>query len=133
MGRSGAAISNAIDARWTMAYAAGLGDENPRYLDTNDPRGVIAHPLFPVCFEWGVFLTPQAQPGRDGLSAEEGLRGVHATHDLLIHLVAQLSLLLKLLCQQQYQQCFLQCPLLDSTHPQRLASSQLYRARARRR
>ena len=41
-----------IDLRWTMAYAAALGDHNDRYFDTMRPDAVVAHPLFPVCPEW---------------------------------------------------------------------------------
>ena len=46
-----------IDARWLMAYSAGLGETDARYYDTE--AGVLAHPLFPVCYEW-----PVAQPLR---------------------------------------------------------------------
>src|SRR5271168_1378534 len=41
-----------IDARWTMAYAAALGDSLPHYMDTLRPAQLVAHPIFPVCFEW---------------------------------------------------------------------------------
>lgn len=54
VGQRSEAVTHDIDARWTMAYAAGLGDTLPGYFDTaaNDP--VLAHPLFPVCLEWQV-------------------------------------------------------------------------------
>ena len=45
-----------IDARWLMAYAAGLGEMLPCYLDTRRPAGIQAHPLFPVCVEWPAVL-----------------------------------------------------------------------------
>ena len=48
-----------VDARWTMAYAAALGDVMPCYMDT--VGGVIAHPLFPVCIEWPVQVAMRAQ------------------------------------------------------------------------
>lgn len=83
VGTSGEPIESGIDARWLMAYAAGLGDDDACYLDTT--REIAAHPLFPVCFEWPVFLTTHALPGVEGLSSEERLRGVHATHELLLH------------------------------------------------
>jgi acyl dehydratase len=72
-----------IDARWTMAYAAGLGDAAACYLDTLRPGGVVAHPLFPVSFEWPAFLATHGLAV--GLGADERRRGVHATHELAIH------------------------------------------------
>ena len=38
-----------VDPFWTMAYAAGIGDSNPRYLDSMGTGQLIAHPVFPVC------------------------------------------------------------------------------------
>ena len=46
-----------VDERWTMAYAASLGDSRPAYLDTASPDGVVAHPLFAVCVEWPVIVS----------------------------------------------------------------------------
>ena len=37
-----------------MAYSAALGETDRRYYDTT--AGVLAHPLFPVCYEWPVSL-----------------------------------------------------------------------------
>ncbi len=85
VGISGEAMTCEVDARWLMAYAASLGDEAACYLDTAAAEGISAHPLFPVCFEWPVFLTTHALPGAEPLRADERLRGVHATHDLVLH------------------------------------------------
>lgn len=71
------------DARWLMAYAAGLGDLNPSYLDTA-AGDVIAHPVFPVCLEWPAILDCANLPGADTATTEERSRGVHASHDLHI-------------------------------------------------
>jgi acyl dehydratase len=62
-----------------MAYSAALGETDPRYYDTQN--GVLAHPLFPVCYEW-----PLAQPLR-ALPALQPLfpRLLHAQHDLTLH------------------------------------------------
>jgi acyl dehydratase len=67
-----------------MAYAAGLGETDPRYFDTRRSGGVIGHPLFPVCVEW---QTRQAQgpPGPTKLTFAERVRGVHYAHDLVLH------------------------------------------------
>jgi acyl dehydratase len=70
-----------IDARWLMAYAAALEETAPEYFDTTRPEGLVAHPLFPVCYEW-----PAAVELRAKLTSEEiAARSVHATHDLVIH------------------------------------------------
>lgn len=81
--RDGEPVATRLDARWLMAYAAGLGHADACYFDTT--RGIVAHPLFPVCFEWPVFLATHGLPGAEHLTAEERLRGVHATHELLLH------------------------------------------------
>lgn len=73
-----------VDERWTMAYAAGLGDMLDCYIDTRRPEGVIAHPLFPVCLEWPAALALRAQH-RGKMPLEEAARGVHATHHTIIH------------------------------------------------
>jgi len=73
-----------VDARWTMEYAASLGDMLDCYMDTRRAGEVVAHPLFPVCFEW-----PAAGAIRAKLHAAmapgEPARGVHATHHTILH------------------------------------------------
>ncbi|HEY7653772.1 MAG TPA: MaoC/PaaZ C-terminal domain-containing protein [Methylomirabilota bacterium] len=70
-----------IDARWLMAYAAGLGESAPEYFDTTRAGGILAHPLFPVCYEWPLALDLRAK----ALSEDIAVRGVHATHQLTVH------------------------------------------------
>ena len=70
-----------IDARWLMAYAAALDEEAPEYFDTARSGGVLAHPLFPVCYEWPLALDVRAT----ALPDEIAVRGVHATHRLTVH------------------------------------------------
>jgi acyl dehydratase len=79
------AVEHHVDERWTMAYAAGLGDADGCYLDTTRADGVVAHPLFPVCLEWPVVLDARDLVPRDQLPRDELVRGVHASHDLRIH------------------------------------------------
>ncbi len=74
-------FEHAVDARWTMAYSAGLGDVEPCYLDTTRAGGVVAHPLFAICPEWPVALASRDQLRQRGLSMDEFRRAVHATHD----------------------------------------------------
>ncbi len=84
VGTASEPLVHEIDARWTMAYAAGLTDTLPCYLDTLRPQGVIAHPLFPVCFEWPAMLDLRKRLYHAQLTPEENVRAVHATHDLLL-------------------------------------------------
>jgi len=70
-----------IDARWLMAYAAALGEDAPEYFDTTRPAGILAHPVFPVCYEWPLALDVRAR----ALPDEIAVRGVHATHRLVLH------------------------------------------------
>jgi acyl dehydratase len=67
-----------------MAYAAGLADLSPVYLDTQ-AQGVVGHPVFPVCLEWPAILDCANLPGAQAASVEERARGVHAAHDLHIY------------------------------------------------
>ena len=79
-GTTTAARHHEVDARWLMAYAAGLGDTASCYFDTT--RTLAMHPVFPVCVEWDSILDLRYGPGTETLSAEEQTRAVHADHDL---------------------------------------------------
>ncbi|MGR8918516.1 MAG: FAS1-like dehydratase domain-containing protein [Gammaproteobacteria bacterium] len=74
-----------VDARWTMAYSAALGDLEPVFLDTSRAGGVVAHPLFAICPEWPVALASRDQLKQRGLTQAEFNRAVHATHDCHVH------------------------------------------------
>ena len=84
VGASTAPMEHQVDARWLMAYAAALGDFNPRYMDTAG-HNIVAHPLFPVCPEWPVILSIRDVPGMSAMRPEESARGVHAAHDLHLY------------------------------------------------
>jgi acyl dehydratase len=58
-----------VDARWLMAYSAGLGERH------------FPHPLFPVCYEWPATRHLRERAGLVPIDA----RLVHAQHDLIIH------------------------------------------------
>ena len=70
-----------IDARWLMAYAAALGETDPRYFDTLADAGPLAHPLFAVCYEWPVAVALREAT----IAAELHPFSVHATHHLIVH------------------------------------------------
>ena len=59
-----------IDARWLMAYAAALGENAPEYFDTTRPDNILAHPLFPVCYEWPLALDVRAKALPDDVVAK---------------------------------------------------------------
>ena len=82
-----APVVHDLDARWRMAYAAGIGNTSPRYLDGRISDE--AHPLFPVCVEWPAVLAAGSLVSTDVLSRDERARGVHASHDLTIHRLAR--------------------------------------------
>jgi acyl dehydratase len=73
-------VTHTIDARWLMAYAAGLGERDPRFYDTEAPSGPFVHPLFPVCYEWPPLVGLREQVIGDAIAP----RSVHATHDVRI-------------------------------------------------
>ncbi|MEZ5407975.1 MAG: MaoC/PaaZ C-terminal domain-containing protein [Acidimicrobiales bacterium] len=78
-------MTHHVDARWTMAYAAALGDHRPAYMDTLRAEGVVAHPLFAVCPEWPVIVSSRAASEERGVSPDEVITSVHAGHDTTIH------------------------------------------------
>ena len=78
-------VAHEIDERWTMAYAAALGDFSPTYLDTTRPGGVVAHPVFAVCPEWPVIVASRDRSVELGITPAQVLSSVHATHDVVIH------------------------------------------------
>jgi acyl dehydratase len=81
VGRELGPLSHAVDARWLMAYAAGLGETEARYYDTLNAAGPAAHPIFPVCYEWPLAVALRAAT----ISEEIARLSVHAVHDLTIH------------------------------------------------
>lgn len=74
-----------IDERWTMAYAASLGETRSEYLDTTRAGGVVAHPLFAVCPEWPAVVASRTLTERAGVSPADVRKSVHATHDVIVH------------------------------------------------
>jgi acyl dehydratase len=77
-------ITVTCDARWLMAYSAGVGLSGATYFDTQRDGGVAAHPLFPVAPEW-LLLTRIPDPFGLQLTRDERASGVHASHRLAVH------------------------------------------------
>ncbi len=84
VGQTTEPVTHDVDARWLMAYAAGLDDPNPAYMDTAAAT-LVAHPVFPVCLEWPVILSSRDLPGFESMTTEENARGVHAAHDVHLY------------------------------------------------
>ena len=85
MGQITEPIVHEVDARWTMAFSAGIGDTQGCYLDTTRPDGVVAHPLFAIGPEWPVLLEVRDLLLSEGLTPSENRRSVHASHDVHVH------------------------------------------------
>ena len=81
VGQAAGPLEQTIDARWVMAYSAGLGETDRRYYDTTAASGPWVHPLFPVCYEWPVSRTLRSLPPLEAHKA----RLIHAQHDLVLH------------------------------------------------
>ena len=74
-----------VDPFWTMAYAAGIGDSNPRYLDSMGTGRLIAHPVFPVCLATKARWQMEPMFLDAGLTPDESIRSVHVTQDMICH------------------------------------------------
>jgi acyl dehydratase len=74
-------VEQTLDARWIMAYSAGIGESEARCYDTTPGADLPVHPVFPVCYEWEplqpVRNLPELKPVYPRL--------VHAQHDIVIH------------------------------------------------
>ena len=80
-GAEGPPLEQTLDARWIMAYSAGIGETDARCYDTTQGEALPVHPVFPVCYEW-----QPLQPVRDLAELKPvSPRLVHAQHDIAIH------------------------------------------------
>lgn len=73
-----------LTTRAALAYAAGLGANEPAFLDDAAPSGLAALPFFCVSPEWPVVLSMRRLLG-EALGPEEAQRGVHAIQDSTFH------------------------------------------------
>ncbi len=69
------------DARWCMAFAAGVPDDRHELFATD--AHLVVHPLFPVAPEWEQIVGNRSLP--EGLTHDEARRGIHVAHDLVLH------------------------------------------------
>lgn len=64
-----------------MAYAASAGALAARFFDTAAAEGPLAHPLFPVCYEWPLMVDIRGE----AIGEAAAPFGVHASHHLVLH------------------------------------------------
>jgi acyl dehydratase len=81
VGRESAPAPLFLDPRWTMNYAAAVGDENPRLFDTRQQQ-LPVHPMILAHPEWEA-----TKLLRDtlALAPEEAERAVEVTHDTRLY------------------------------------------------
>lgn len=79
-GAEAPAVEQTLDARWIMAYSAGLGERDARCYDTAG-EALPVHPVFPVCYEWQPLQPVRNLPELKPIYP----RLVHAQHDIAIH------------------------------------------------
>src|SRR5208283_5100897 len=85
VGKSPGPFEYEVDPFWTMAYAAGIGDNNPRYLDSLGAGQLLAHPVFPVCLATRARWQMEPMFLAAGLTPEESIRSVHVTQEMTCH------------------------------------------------
>jgi acyl dehydratase len=69
-----------VTPRMTMAYAAGLGEQDECYLDDLRPGGIVAPPPFCVVLEWPV-VNGRGYRTVSGTSPEEAYGSIHVLQD----------------------------------------------------
>jgi acyl dehydratase len=74
-----------ISSRWTMNYAAAIGDPNPLYFNDERPGGIIAPPVFPVAITWPVIERIADYIEAESFPKEVVFTQVHYTEHLRIH------------------------------------------------
>ncbi len=74
-----------ISSRWTMNYAAAIGDANLLYFNDEQPGGIIAPPLFPVAVTWPLIERIGEFIEADSFPREVIFTQVHYTEHIQIH------------------------------------------------
>jgi acyl dehydratase len=79
VGLSTIAKTTLMDSRFTMAYAAAIGDANPAYFDDLRPGGLNIHPCICFSLQWASRFRPDQKP-----DLRAAPYSVHASTDLRI-------------------------------------------------
>lgn len=83
VGVTGPSVSETLEDRWLMNYAASVGDENPVYLDNRAGKLLPAHPAYLSHLEWEAIVGLH-ECVEDKLLPAERARGVHSYNDTQI-------------------------------------------------
>ena len=80
VGTFGVAKTTLLDKRFTMAYAAGISDDNEAYFHDDRAGSPQVHPCIAFSLQWAARFRPdQSQDPRVASF------GVHASTDLVVH------------------------------------------------
>ncbi|MFT4009066.1 MAG: MaoC/PaaZ C-terminal domain-containing protein [Nocardioidaceae bacterium] len=76
IGQRGEAVTDRLEDRWTMNYAASVNDLNPVYYANEGGARVPVHPTYVSFLEWDAIGMVEAQ--LSGITDDDRLRGVHS-------------------------------------------------------
>ena len=80
VGTFGIAKTTLLDKRFTMAYAAGISDDNEAYFNDDRAGSPKVHPCIAVSLQWAARFRPDQSQDPKVASF-----GVHASTDLVVH------------------------------------------------
>ena len=80
VGTFGIAKTTLLDKRFTMAYAAGISDDNEAYFNDDRAGGPKVHPCIAFSLQWAARFRPDQSQDPKVASF-----GVHASTDLVVH------------------------------------------------
>lgn len=83
VGQVGKAVTDRIEDRWTMNYAASVNDENPAYYANEDGATVPVHPTYVSHLEWDAI--GEVHEKLLQLTDDDRLRGVHSYNHTTIN------------------------------------------------
>lgn len=74
-----------INWRATTNYAAAISDNNPRYFDDMDEKGIVSHPMFPVAVTWPVLSDLGSYIDSKEFPTDVLMTQVHYTEHIVLH------------------------------------------------
>ena len=80
VGTFGIAKTTLLDKRFTMAYAAGISDDNEAYFNDDRAGSLQVHPCIAFSLQWAARFRPDQSQDPNVASF-----GVHASTDLVVH------------------------------------------------
>jgi len=74
-----------INWRATTNYAAAISDNNPRYFNDMDKKGIVSHPMFPVAVTWPVLSDLGSYIDSKDFPTDVLMTQVHYTEHIVLH------------------------------------------------